>query len=853
MRRALGLLDSARLAGDSDLARDRNLAGDSDIEWRRMRIRLLLSLALSVGETGSMADGMAGLNVARQEIQDLPDGLVRSELTGFLDHNHAVLVGRAGRHEESVALLDSAIEHEEQCLAGGTDDPAKLTEALIASLVCRGLMYSYLGRPGPARPDLNRATALAVQHKLPMSAAFASHILGNLEKRVGDVPEALRNYDEAERVYKDLAPGMVSRLRLDQAEALLMAGLADEAGRHLDEVLPEMYKQRIGQDLGEAELFRAAAALLDGEPGKARRMSASARRRLLRRGSESYAAIAALIGLRVDTTQALVTGKVPASLPAKALRIADQLATLRLPDEAALARLLAVRMELHRKRPDKADALLGGVPAPRRITPIDHRMLLRLCKAELAVAQGDQRAALRQARAGLTELDRVRDRMGGLELVSGTALHGRELGELAVQLVLDGGSSASDARRLFDWLERTRAQTYRYEPVSATEDPQLAERIAEIRHLSRALQQARLDGGPTAELNARYMVRQREARRMDWHINRWGRSRSVASIAEVSGRLAGHALVSFAASGDSMVAVVVVEGRVRMVRLGSATEAAEQARRLHADLDALAPDHLPEMLVQVVSASAQRQADLLDIQLLRPLAGLLGDRDVVIVPTGALYAVPWGVLPSLRSRPTVVAPSATAWLAATNAEHAAGPRNGAVVLVRGPGLDAAVGEIDKLAAHHRTAVQLPAESATVETVLAALDGAELAHIAAHGAHEPENALFSRLELVDGFLFAHETARLRRAPRQVVLAACELALNRIRPGDEALGFAGALLASGANTVVAATSRVGDEPAAAAMDDYHRALASGASPAVALAEAVAADPLRRPFVGLGCGGV
>ncbi|HEX4221229.1 MAG TPA: CHAT domain-containing protein, partial [Pseudonocardiaceae bacterium] len=83
----------------------------------------------------------------------------------------------------------------------------------------------------------------------------------------------------------------------------------------------------------------------------------------------------------------------------------------------------------------------------------------------------------------------------------------------------------------------------------------------------------------------------------------------------------------------------------------------------------------------------------------------------------------------------------------------------------------------------------------------------------------------------------------------VLAACELALSRIRPGDEALGFAGALLAAGGRTVTAAVTRVGDQAAADAMADYHRRLAAGAPPATALADATAVDPFRRPFICLG----
>lgn len=411
--------------------------------------------------------------------------------------------------------------------------------------------------------------------------------------------------------------------------------------------------------------------------------------------------------------------------------------------------------------------------------------------------------------------------MGGLDLLSGTALHGRELAELAVRLVLGGG----DARRLFAWLERTRAQLYRYEPLVRAGNPELAERIAEVRSLTQSIHQAEHDGHPTAALRARRAERLREANRLGWHSGRWGRPRPVAALAEVAARLGDRALVSFASSADSLVAVVVVGSRVRLARLGSAGRAAESARVLNADLDALAPDHLPDAPARVVAVSARRQADRLDGQLIGPLAGLVGDRELVVVPTGALYAVPWGVLPALRGRPVAVAPSATAWLAADRVERRS---TGRTVLVRGPGLPAAVGEVDGLGAHRTSAALLCGERATVSAVLGALEGAEIAHFAAHGVHEPENALFSRLELDDGPLYAHELDGVADPPRQVVLASCELALNRIRSGDEPLGFASALLASGSR-------------------------AAGAQPAAALADAVAADPLRRPFVCLGSGRV
>ncbi|MFE2755059.1 CHAT domain-containing protein [Actinosynnema sp. NPDC059335] len=816
-------------------------------ERLEVRTRLRNTLAFCLAETGKVDDGLTQLAGVDSELAGLRDEALRAHLSTLVNLNRAALLCRVGRIDEGIAQLDREIERSERRLAAHADPES--VDLLALALSNRGNAHGEVHRHDKAVRDLNRAVELADAHDLPLRAAIAKHALGNAVQRAGDIPSALRHYHEANRAFQELEPGLLLRLRIDQAEAMISVGLADEAGRLLDEVLPDLRRQRIGQDVAEAELFRAAAALQDGDLVLARRTAVSAQRKLVRRGSPAWAAVAGLIALRVDVARVRGSRRTGGAVVRRALELSAELSALKLADQSVFARVLAARLEIRRGDPDRGAELLRGVPkSRRRIAPIDHRMLLRLCRAELALARGNERVALAQAKAGLAELGRMRDRLGGLELVSGTAVHGRELGELAVRLVLRGRDSTANAKRLFTWLERTRAQLYRYDPAESTVDTELGERIADVRRLSRALLRARLDGLPTAELEERLRASQRAATRMGWSASPWGTPRPVVRPEEVLARLDGRAMVSFAVSGDEVVAVVLAGDRVRMVRLGSAAAVTEGARRLHADLNAIAPDHLPAGLAQVISASARREAEKLDRQLLRPLAPMIGDRELVVVPTGALYVVPWGVLPTCVQRPTTAVPSATAWVSATR--EAREPAEG-VLLVRGPGLQAAQAEIDRLAGYHADAKLLNVAEARVGAVLEALDGVELAHIAAHGEHEPENALFSRLELVDGALFAHEVGRVRRPPRQVVLAACELALNRVRPGDEPLGFAGALLAAGARTVIAASSRVGDEPAAAAMADFHRILAAGASPAVALAEAVAVDPMRRPFVCLGSG--
>jgi CHAT domain-containing protein/tetratricopeptide (TPR) repeat protein len=833
-----------------------------------LRIRVIQALAYAEAETGSVADGLVHIATASDLVSAVSDSTLRLALRGLVDHQHALILLRAGDPNATLAVYEHAIPTLERLNKTEAADPELLAKAYLN----RGLAYIELGRPGPAEEDMRRCMDLATKHDVIRLNAKARGNLGEIASLTGDVPGALRYFEDVEAIFREIAPRLVPRTQIDQARVLLEAGLAEEAARHLDEALPVLRSTRIGQDLAEAELARAAAALIEGDFTLAKQLASSAHRRFVKRGSETWAQVAALTKLRVEASAALAD---PTTLvaPTKAAKLAQRLLEIGLTDEAAMATMLAVRLALRRGDITTAESLLEKVPPLRKIAPIDHKMMLRLCRAEVAVAKADRRRALAQAKAGFDELGTARDRMGGLDLVCGTAVHGLELARLAVGLVLDGARTDADARRLLAWQERTRAQVYRYEPMAAIEDPELASRVAELRTVLRTMQQARLERRPVAQLEQRSAALQREVNRLGWHTSQWGKPRPVSSPEEVIARLGDRALISFSGPNQDLAAVVVAGGRTKLVRLGDKSAMLETARQLHADLDALAPDELIAQLVTAVSQSAQRRIQALDDMLFGPdgiPAALLGDRELVVVPFGELYSVPWETLPSLRGRAVSVAPSATAWVSAEEVR----PNGGQVVLVRGPDLPTSATELDQLKDVYPDAIVLDGEQATTDAVLSAMDGAKLVHIAAHGTHESANAMFSRLELHDGGLLAHEVARLRHPPTHIVLAACELALSHIRPGDEPLGFAGAMLASGSRTVVAAVNRVGHRSAALTMTDYHRRLAnkpmadlaadlaetmtdyhrkvaSGMSPARALAEATAEDPLRRPFVLLGAG--
>src|SRR5262249_11516363 len=168
-------------------------------------------------------------------------------------------------------------------------------------------------------------------------------------------------------------------------------------------------------------------------------------------------------------------------------------------------------------------------------------------------------------------------------------------------------------------------------------------------------------------------------------------------------------------------------------------------------------------------------------------------------PVGTLHATPWALLPACRGRPVTVAPSASAWLAAVSAPTRTGPV-GRPVLVAGPGLAHAESEVRRLAGTLAPAEVLVGEKAAAEAVLAALDGASLAHIAAHGHFRADNPMFSHLRLADGPLTVYDLERLARTPATVVLSACNVGLSAVHPGEELMGLTAALLGLGTATVL-----------------------------------------------------
>lgn len=705
-------------------------------------------------------------------------------------------------------------------------------------LLNRGALHLYRGSLGKARVDLQDAIAAAEQADLTRALYKAKHNLGYLEFLAGNLPQSLALLDSAARE----APHRFGAGQLDRARVLVEAGLTREASETLLDAEVLLRKQRQWQDVAEVELARAECALLSGELTEARRLAAKARDRFRRRRSDRWRQRAQLMLLQAD----LADGRPGTRLVGPALEVATELGKGGPTPDVATAYRLAAQAYLRAGHATQAAEAAAHAGPLRRGDPITARLHARLVRAELGLATGAVAEGRRELRVGLAELASYQARFGSIDLQTASAVHGRRLAELDLATALRTGRPAD----VLLAVERGRATASRMVSLAPPADSEVAGLLSELRMAVDAAREARGGQNPAAEAAGQRGVADLQQRLRDrtWTVDGSGRADAVVSIAELTetARQTGVDLVVYAVSAGRLSAVVFGHGRAGLHSLGSAAELSALVRRVRADLDLLSLDRVPPPLRQAAQASLATGLDRLDRTLLSQLS--LSGRPVVVVPVGELGMVPWNSLPSRRGVPTVVAASASAWCRVATVPAMSAPR---VIALAGPGLSRAAGEARSVASAWSAAQPHHDGAADRAAVIAAVAGADLLHVAAHGLHQSDSPLFSSVRLSDGPLFAHELDPGARRVSHVVLSACEVGRATLRPGDEALGLTSVLLHFGVRSVVAGVARVGDDDAAEVMADYHRRLARGVGSAEALAGALdahgGATPV--PFVCFG----
>ncbi len=693
----------------------------------------------------------------------------------------------------------------------------------------RGVLHGYRQEFAAAESDLHEAEQLCTKLGLDLPLGFAHQNLGWISALRGEVPAALHYLDISERRFR--AHGApVGELLADKCELLLSVQLLPEAVRAAEEAVQEFEQQHRKVGLPEARLRLAQAAILDGQASRGLREARMAAREFGRQGRRRWATLARFTVLRAR----LAVGQLPDAGPRVGIgqleHVADDLAGAGWTASALDARLLAGQLAVQRGRTSRALPQLQQAARQRGRGPAVQRARAWHAEALHRWASGNRRGAVAAARMALRVIDEHRAGMGATDLRAHAAGHRVDVAEFGLRMAVASGRPA----RVLEWAEQGRASHLMLRRVRPPSDPDLAAALTELRSTVSQIDKVRGTGGNTAPLERRQVALERQIRDQDRRLpaEQISRPQRPPPVRTLRGALGEAALLEFIRLDDTLHVLTLTGDRVRLCPLGPAAQAQELIDRARFALHRLARHHPSDAGSAAASAMLADAAVRLDALLLRPVGGETAGRPLVVVPTGALQSLPWSILPSCAGRPVTVTPSATLW----HAGRRGGGRRGPALVVAGPGLPGADTEAAAVAAVHQVAA-LTGTAATVAAVTARLDGARLAHLAAHGHIHPNNPLFTSLALADGPLTVYDVERLRQPPQLVVLAACDVGRLTVRPGDELLGLSAAFLALGTEHVIASVVPVPDAETAPLMVAFHRLLAAGVPAATALAQAQA----------------
>ncbi len=753
----------------------------------RTEIRALHSAALSYA--GRLDDAA--------EVLDEAERLLKGPDNGLLDIQRGALLYRIGRLDDARLVLDRALERLPP--SSGTDQARAFNN--------RGVVNLYLGALGEAERDFDAGEVRYRAAGLDMAAADLAHNRGMVYARMGDLPRALRAFEAAEQELSTLA-GPIDQQIVARSEILVMAGLAEDVLDIVPKAVERLDAAGMAAPAAEGRLYLAMALRILGEPG-AEQAALTALQDFDANGRLGWAAIA-----RDELVQARSTSNEdPGLVLDGAEEAAEALDRHGMHDFAAGAWLRVARVALAGEDPRRAGAALDRVR--RRRGSLAVRLAADEASALFHSTSANTLAARRAVLRGLRLLELHRSLFGATELRAQASAWGAGLAELDIRLAWNAGPV-----RLLRAAERWRAAATRPR-LEFTDDPGVDRLLATYRatHGVSALLRHERDGDEASE----------RARQSERQLTAWLRTKPAGSmmatavasvhVSEIRRRLGGGAFIELVRCGGDVRAIVVTGRRTTVVEIGSATALDRAARDLATTTGRLAGALGTKgegLLMAATRSSLARLGSLVVEPILRRLPS---GGDVVLVPTGELHALPWGVLFG-PDRVVSVNPSVHTWLRPWKDGVGSG-----VVCAAGPGLPGAENEARTLAGLHEGSRLLIGSGATVEAFTKAADGCRLAHVAAHAHFRSVNPLFSHLLLADGPATAHDLETLRRPPALMVLSGCSTGLVGPRAGGDLLGLSTVLLSGGTRALVVSTLPLPDRWTVPVMISLHERLIAG----------------------------
>jgi tetratricopeptide (TPR) repeat protein len=749
---------------------------------------------------------------------------------GKVEKNLGNIVSRQDQHLKAEKYYLSALK---RFIKTGEKSEQIMAETGLAITYTH--LHDFQGAEGFFSEALENARA---GNMLPFEAGIEASI-GNLALFRGRYDEALRFLELSRQKYEELGmPHQTAVAALEIADIYSELNLTPEAMEIYAEVTEVLRGLKLQGEEARARANYGRAAAVTGHVGQARRELRRSARLYEREKNNTGAAAVKLARARLEIDQ---------NRPAKALEIIAEAEKLLGESDSYRHRLTLKLLKAEAKDrvgdPGVAEELLSGVVAEagRQEQPNIALAALNLL-GKISIAGKNYGKAKKYLKRAVTLTEKLRAPLPGEEFRM--AFLAGKLGpfeNLAAISLLE-----NKVEEAFLYTERARSRSLAEIVSGDSRETFVNDNRAESRKLSVLRDElnwyySRLNRARDDEVRGlQDAVRRREKqvagimRRME-SIRENGGGKKEGKFIDLAGlqKQLGESevLLEFVNDDGVFSAFVVDDKKISFVRgLARTDEILALLEGLQFQFGAMRYGaRVPEKFAAELKGRADLYLEKLYEKLLKPLGAGLDEKKLVIVPSGALYYVPFHALKDgenyvIENREVIYTPSAAVWLA-LRVKPRGSVRNSLLMGYADEGIPLVDSEVDDLKKVLPNPKSYKGQAATFAAYTNSAPDFDLLHLACHAQFRPENPLFSSLHLADGWVTVRDICSQKLKAQLVTLSACETGLNKIFAGDEILGLARGFLSAGASSLVLSLWTVNDEAAARLMHIFYENLQRG----------------------------
>lgn len=762
---------------------------------------------------------------------------------GKIEMNLSNIVSRRDQHSQAEQYCLSA---RRRFSALGEKDWLTMAENSLANT------YSELNDFITAEKFYEKALKRAKQEKMQVTEAEIEASLGNLAKFRGRYDKALKFLEQSRQKYDELnMPHQTAIAELEIADIYLELNLADEAFTIYESTTEKLRRLKMqGEEARARANFGKSAVLLKKNSIAQKELKKSARLFLVEKNAAGAAAVKLneanlefLIG-QFQNTLKLV--KEAEDLLTKSENLRHNLTAKWLKGEALLNSgeskkaekilLRAFKDAKKQEQPNIAQSALNslGNIAWRAGDLSKAKMhfekaidLVEKLRAPLP-AEEFRMAFFANKQAPFESLTKIYLKENNLENAwfYVEKARARALGdELNVGFQVDDYNKAS--KKTIEKLERLREElNWFYSRLNRAGNDEIKglqkevlEREKEISDVLRQIGSTRI-----------YKIKNYEPN---------GNSSELAGLQRQIGKH--KALIEFVKFDDGLSAFIISDHKIEFVQnLGKESEIIELLEGLQYQFGTLRfGSKSLEKFLPELKKRADSYLQKLHEKLIRPVETYFENRNLVIIPVGALHYVPFHALHDgekylIESREVVSSPSASVWKKLDSKSER--KLNSALMFgFADEKIPMVHNEIRSLKNIFPNVKTFTGKHATFENYSEFASKFDVLHFACHGNFRSENPMFSSLHLADGYVTVHDICSQNLKAVLVTLSACETGLNKIFAGEEILGLARGFLTAGASSLVLSLWTVNDKATTKLMKSFYGELQRGKTVSASLRKA------------------